>query len=244
MRKGWWRTVRLSSRRSLVGYARRNFLVPLPKVSSFQELKELLLERCLKEDQRRLRGKNKTIGDLWLEEKASLLPLPKHAYPCCKVCTVRPNSLSLVQFQTNRYSIPVNIAEEKLTLKAFVDRVEISVREKIVATHRRSYGRHEDILDPLHYLPLLRERIQAFPYAKPIRHWHWPEVFDCYLAALRERHQNGAATREFIRTLELCSSYPEEEVAQETTTSSSPGVIRPVGRDIYRHVVMPMFVQW
>lgn len=51
-------------------------------------------------------------------------------------------------------------------------------------------------------------------YAKPIRHWHWPEVFDRYLGALRERHQNGAATREFIRTLELCSSYPEEEVAQ------------------------------
>lgn len=199
---------------NLVGYARRNFLVPLPRVSSFQELNELLLERCLKEDQRRLRGKDKTIGELWLEEKAKLLPLPEHAYPCCKVCTVKPNSLSLVHFETNRYSIPVNLGEEKLTLKAFVDRVEISVRERIVAVHRRCYGRHEDILDPLHYLPLLIERIQAFPYARPIRRWHWPEVFDRYLAALKERHQNGAATREFIRTLELCSGYPEDEVAQ------------------------------
>jgi transposase len=199
---------------NLVGYARRNFLVPVPKVSSFQELNELLLERCLKEDRRRLRGKTKTIGELWLEERARLLPLPKHAYPCCKVCTVKPNSLSLVQFQTNRYSVPVTLAEEKLTLKAFVDRVEISAAEKIVAVHRRSYGRHEDILDPLHYLPLLKERIRAFPYAKPIRRWHWPEVFDRYLDDLRERHQNGAATREFIRTLELCSSYSEEEVAQ------------------------------
>ncbi|MDO8672741.1 MAG: DNA polymerase III subunit beta, partial [Dehalococcoidia bacterium] len=35
-----------------------------------------------------------------------------------------------------------------------------------------------------------------------------------------------------------------EEVALETTTSSSPGVIRPVGSDDYVHVVMPMFVQW
>jgi transposase len=199
---------------NLVGYARRNFLVPLPKVSSFQELNELLLERCLEEDRRRLRGKAKTIGELWQEEKARLLPLPKHAYPCCKVCTVKPNSLSLVQFQTNRYSVPANIAEERLTLKAFVDRVEISAGGKTVAVHRRSYGREEDILDPLHYLPLLLERIQAFPYAKAIRHWHWPAVFDRYLGALRERHQNGAATREFIRTLELCSSYPEAEVAQ------------------------------
>ena len=199
---------------NLVGYARRNFLVPVPKVSSFQELNELLLERCLKEDGRRLRGKAKTIGELWLEERARLLPLPKHAYPCCKVCTVKPNSLSLVQFQTNRYSVPVTLTDDRLTLKAFVDRVEISAGEKIVAVHRRSYGREEDILNPLHYLPLLRERIGAFPYAKAIRHWHWPEVFDRYLGALRERHQNGVATREFIRTLELCSSYSEEEVAQ------------------------------
>ena len=36
----------------------------------------------------------------------------------------------------------------------------------------------------------------------------------------------------------------EEKVALEMTTSSSPGVIRPVGDDHYVHVVMPMFVQW
>ncbi len=34
------------------------------------------------------------------------------------------------------------------------------------------------------------------------------------------------------------------EVALETTSPSSPGVIRPVGSDGYVHVVMPMFVQW
>jgi DNA polymerase-3 subunit beta len=36
----------------------------------------------------------------------------------------------------------------------------------------------------------------------------------------------------------------QKQVALETTTSSSPGVIRPVGVDNYVHVVMPMFVQW
>jgi DNA polymerase-3 subunit beta len=34
------------------------------------------------------------------------------------------------------------------------------------------------------------------------------------------------------------------QVALETTTPSSPGVIRPVGAENYVHVVMPMFVQW
>lgn len=36
----------------------------------------------------------------------------------------------------------------------------------------------------------------------------------------------------------------EEKVAVETTSPSSPGVLRPVGSDTYTHVVMPMFVQW
>ncbi len=34
------------------------------------------------------------------------------------------------------------------------------------------------------------------------------------------------------------------EVALETTSPSSPGVLRPIGNDRYVHVVMPMFVQW
>ena len=34
------------------------------------------------------------------------------------------------------------------------------------------------------------------------------------------------------------------EVALETTTPSSPGVLRPLGKEGYVHVVMPMFVQW
>ena len=34
------------------------------------------------------------------------------------------------------------------------------------------------------------------------------------------------------------------EIAVETTTPSSPGVIRPLNKEGYVHVVMPMFVQW
>ena len=44
---------------------------------------------------------------------------------------------------------------------------------------------------------------------------------------------------------EVLDNLLEDEVALETTTSSSPGVIRPVDSDNeYLHVVMPMFVQW
>lgn len=44
--------------------------------------------------------------------------------------------------------------------------------------------------------------------------------------------------------LDVVSVLREGELALETTTSSSPGVIRPIGSDNYIHIVMPMFVQW
>ncbi len=49
---------------------------------------------------------------------------------------------------------------------------------------------------------------------------------------------NSKYLQEVLQVLD-CS-----QVALETSTSSSPGVIRPVGVENYVHVVMPMFVQW
>ena len=43
---------------------------------------------------------------------------------------------------------------------------------------------------------------------------------------------------------EVLNALETNKVALETTTPSSPGVIKPVGNDNYVHVVMPIFVQW
>ena len=43
---------------------------------------------------------------------------------------------------------------------------------------------------------------------------------------------------------EVLDVLGEGEVSLETTTPSSPGVLRGSGNDSYVHVVMPMFVQW
>lgn len=43
---------------------------------------------------------------------------------------------------------------------------------------------------------------------------------------------------------EVLNVLETNQVALETTSPSSPGVIKPVGSDNYVHVVMPIFVQW
>lgn len=44
--------------------------------------------------------------------------------------------------------------------------------------------------------------------------------------------------------IEVLGALDTDRVAIETSSPSSPGVLRPVGNDDYVHVVMPMFVQW
>jgi transposase len=211
---------------NLVGYARRNYMVPVPEVDSFRELNELLRQRCMAEAGRRLRGETETIGQMWEQERSNLLPLPVYPFPCCRTVPVRPNRFSMVTFQTNRYSVPAECASKVLLLRAFVDRVEITDGTRVVAIHERCYGREQDILDVFHYLSLLKERPGAFDHARPLKMWSHPLVLDRYLARLRDRLPHREATMEFLRVMELCVTHSPDEVAaavEQAMTSGSLG---------------------
>ncbi len=208
---------------NLVGYARRNFMVPVPEVDSFEELNALLRERCMAETRRRLRGEALTIGELWRKERPHLLPLPVHPFPCCRTIPVTVNKLSLVTFQTNRYSVPAERTRGPLVLRAFVDRVEVTDGAAVVAVHPRCYEREQDVLDIFHYLPLLKERPGAFDHAKPLKAWAHPASFDQYLAELRVKLPHRMATLEFLRVVELCRLYPAEAVSAAVEQAMASG---------------------
>src|SRR5450755_1793337 len=78
----------------LVGYARRNFMVPIPRVGSWEELNEQLLEQCRARRLRRLRGHEETIGERFERDRASFLPLPASAYEACEKRVARVSSKS------------------------------------------------------------------------------------------------------------------------------------------------------
>jgi transposase len=200
----------------LVGYARRNWLVPIPEFASWDELNTYLASKCRAEGQRRLRGMAGTIGEALAEDQAALRPLPAQPYRCCVQRPARANGFGLVSFLTNRYSVPAEHAHEALWLRAYVERIEISNGQQTLAVHPRCYGREQDILNPLHYLSLLEQRPGAWAQAKPILAWQqrWPQVFDDYLAALRQHLPTSQATQEFVRILKLHEAHAEGLIAQ------------------------------
>src|SRR5450631_3829476 len=77
----------------LVGYARRNFMVPIPRVSSWEELNAHLEAQCRRRRERRLRGHTETIAERFERDRARMLSLPSTAYEACEKITVRVTSL-------------------------------------------------------------------------------------------------------------------------------------------------------
>jgi len=208
-----------------VGYTRRNFLTPVPKVGSFAELNEHLQQECQQDTQRRMRGQEQTIAELWEVEKAQLLPLPATEYPACASRPVKANPYSQVVFETNRYSVPAEYVGRQLVLRAYPFRVEILFLDKVIASHERCFEREKDVLDPLHYLGLLSQRPGAFEHAIPIRRWRktWPPVYEKLLEDLRERWPDGRGLREFIAILKLHREHPAEDVEQAIRTCFKQG---------------------
>lgn len=206
-----------------VGFGRRNYLVPLPEVSSYEELNTYLLQRCREDDARTVSGQPAAIGEMWQQEKPFLRPLPTHPYDYCRIVTVSLNRYSQVQVETNRYSVPVDRAQPKLTAKLYPFTVEIhrSDQTEPLAVHERSYDRHQEILDPLHYLPLIRQRPGAINHAKPLRRWReqWPAVYDDLLAHLRQKWPDGRGAREFVNILYLHRAYSETAIAAAVTAA-------------------------
>ena len=67
----------------LVGYARRNFLVPIPSFESFEALNAYLERRCLERMDAQLRGHTETIGQRMERDLEALLARPSAPYDAC-----------------------------------------------------------------------------------------------------------------------------------------------------------------
>ncbi len=201
-----------------VGFNRRNFLVPLPEVNSFEELNEFLLQKCLEDDMRQVSGQPATIGQMWQEEKPHLRPLPAYPFDCCRTTTVSLNRYSQVQLETNRYSVPTDQSSRQLTAKVYPFRVELyrPGEREAVAVHARCYGRGEEIINPHHYLSLIRQRPGALKHAKPLRRWReaWPAVYDELLAHLQDKWPDGRGVREFVNILYLHREFSQAEIEE------------------------------
>jgi transposase len=223
----------------VIKFARLNFFVPVPQVRDLEELNARLLEMCREDMKRRVRGKRGTKAELLKEDQAAFLCLPAGSFDACKKQPSRANSLSLVRFDDNDYSVPVAYAHHEILIKGYVYRVVLCHKEKVVAEHRRSWGKEGVFFNYLHYLPLLERKPGSLDYARPLANLNLPECFETLRRRLvAEEEKEGEGSREFIRVLRLLEDYPMAKLKQAVEKALG---MRVHSRDAIAQFLIPRF---
>lgn len=210
----------------LVGYARRNFMVPIPLAPSFAELNATLAQRCRQDLVRRTRGNAEAKEQRLVDDVAAMLEIPASEFEPRRVVMARSNSLSLVRFDRNDYSVPTAFAHHELTVIGGIEQIRIACADRLVATHRRVWDKEQITFDPRHYLALLERKPGALDVARPLEQWQLPECF-----SLLRRRLEGAlghtGTRQFIKVLRLAEHASVAELAGAVRQALSIGATAP-----------------
>jgi hypothetical protein len=163
-------------------------MVPIPVFESFDALNTYLLERCRERLTDRLRGHDGTIGDR-LERDLAVFHTPLPApYDACEKKPGNVNSLSLVRYRYNDYSVPTAYGHQKVLIRGYV--------------HEVVYEREDFIFNPLHYLALIEQKTNALDQAAPLADWTLPQEFT-RLRRLLEARMGKKGKREFVQVLRL-----------------------------------------
>ena len=162
----------------LVGWARRNIFVPVPKVRDITELNALLAKRCNEYNSHTIKGKPATVGEMFETERFLLQPLPGFRFETAKSANVRVSAFSTVKFRTNCYSVPAKYAGKMVGVKGYPETVEIYFKGELIATHNRNFGKNQSVYHLEHYMPLLEFRRRAILDAAPVKQNVPPEVLN------------------------------------------------------------------
>ena len=216
----------------LVGFSRRNYMVPIPEAATLEELNEKVLGRCVAYGNHKMAGRDRKVNELDEEVKGHLLTLPEALFSNVKTSSGRADKYATVIVDKNRYSVPSGYAGFKMKVLLYADRVELFMGTKKLATHERLYGNNKWSLNPDHYLELIQQRPFAFNSARPIRQWRrsWPQSLETLLERFCHSQGETKGIKDFITVLMLYRDYEASEVeaavdlAIENNISASDGV--------------------
>lgn len=144
-----------------VGYVKKNFLngLDLLDFSAVNPAAQVWLATIANV---RIHGEtHRRPVDLFKEEQPHLRPLNPLPYDIGRIKSQRASKQFRIALDSNRYSVPAEFASQRLTVKAYPDRVCIYHQDKLIARHVRSYDRRQDIEDPDHPKALLAQRRNA-----------------------------------------------------------------------------------
>ena len=192
------------------GYFRRNHMVPVPQVASWESLNVFLLEASRNDEQRLIGERAQTVGAGMNLEREHLHALAEEGFDLAAIHFPHVNTSGCVKVLTNFYSVPLPVGLE-VQAKVHSSYVEIWHQGECVARHDRCFNRQQKVLNLEHYLEALTKKPGAFAGSTPLEQWRaqgrWPASFDRYWEMLKQRRGQQSGTRAMIDVLLLGRQY-------------------------------------
>jgi len=202
-----------------VGYVKKNLLSGL-EIKDFSHLQPASLSWLDSTCNVRIHGEmKKQPRELFIRERPSLKRLPAQPYDIGIISQLRASSQFRISLDSNRYSVPAEYAGARLTCKAYPDRLCFYDHDRLIARHKRSYDRHQDIEDPDHPKILLAQRKKARDQQIIKRFLTLTPLATDYYHALADKRMNPLVHARKIVALSEIYSVEEVRRAMEDAYS-------------------------
>ena len=201
----------------------RQWATPVPHMGDLAELNAHLRRCCLAARARTCGDNAEPVGARFERDRAAALPVPERAFDACVLQPGQVDKYQTVRFDGNSYSVPRPFAFRPVTVKGYVDHVAVVADGVVIARHRRTYGRGEKVLDPLHFLVVLGRKPAALDHAPVYRDWQLPPAFAELRRALEARLGPRAGARQYIRVLQLLAHHTVSRVERAIGACQSRG---------------------
>ena len=193
---------------NLVGYSRRNFLVPVPRITSVEELNIRLLDDCLKYRQKhKVESRNHPVSILYAEELRHLNAIAPYRFDTSKTVLGHVDDYSTVRFDKNNYSVPVKFLRQTVTVKGFGNDIRVLHQNKVIASYDRAYSERKTFYKLEHYIDLLERKPRSIFNARPVK-----ETLEKVLLDWGKQLPGG--NKEMVKLLRLCVDYGTERIVK------------------------------
>ncbi len=198
----------------LVGWARRNIFVPIPRVETIDELNAKVLKRCLAYRKHKISGREQTVGEMALTAREAMVRLPPYNFDPSRTVTCMVNTYSTLRFDCNNYSVPVKYAGKEVSVKGYGNEIVIYYRHSELASYPRCYEKNKTSYRLEHYLDLIEQRPRSVFNARPVK--------DNVNAQILAAGKRLSGPKEMVKLLKLCVEYGQDLVLETVARIKSP----------------------
>jgi len=191
---------------NLVGYSRRNFLVPVPRVTDIEELNHKLLNDCISyRENHKVERRHHPVKVMYQEEAKLLNVIPRYRFDTSKTAIAKVDDFSTVRYEKNNYSVPTKYLRKDVTVKGYANNICILYEGKVIATYSRQYSPGNTQYRLEHYIDLIERKPRSVHNARPVKETLTKELLDW-------GSQLPGGNKEMVKLLRLCVDYGEERI--------------------------------